>query len=671
MTEYGAVMTTKYPTPSGAIFVSLTGNNATGTGTIGSPYRTVKHAVAQASAGATIAVRGGSYLEGGNYPNHVEGAIFVTVDKPGITIQNYNGEEVWLDGSVSLAGWGTYGTGQWRAPYVRAADRTPTQVRGSDSSSYGTYLNVEFPIAHWPEMLLIDGVVQTQVQTIGEVGPGKFFVQGAYPNASGTDKFSFVSSHYVIGEDPAGKSIRVGSISRCLTNAADNTTIRGIGIRRYVGSLCDLGAVYSNQRTNLAVENVTIEDVSDCGLDLNGRGWTVKRCTFLRCGREAIAAGINADGGLLEWGYFEKTNLRRFNYGPIGGNIKIGRQWDTTIRYNRMHDTRGHAIWVDECCYRTRIYGNYLTDTYGVGILIEISGETWIVDNIVVNNGVLSTDVVKSRPHHGRAVWILSSQDCHIWQNSFIKPEVAIAFDEGYRKPLNEDGASWRTTSQWGSVFGQDKSRTDAFYQAEGFEDVWDFYRQKMTWNNQGAKMANNVFAGTAGISAVQSVFLSLTSETGLKGAVDMVGQLNLPNVYAKLDGVTPQRFANSAKHVPGVAPSAVVVYFSMAGAGHEGSPSWNTTMGDTTSTLTTSNVYADPDQHLLDRDGILSSATVAPVPHEVRALLNLSPFVNRRVGAGDPLVPGAEDQPFRDIRIGEDLAVAMFIGGVQAWPTV
>lgn len=636
MADYGADTRAQYATPAGAIHVSTTGNDATGTGTLAAPYRTITKAVAAAAPGSTVAVRGGSYHEGGNYPTHVSGAVFVPVEKPGITIQNYNGEEVWLDGSSPLSGFTPYATGQWRAPFARAADRTRNQVRGSSSSSYGTYLLAEYPIAHWPELLFIDGVRQTQVQTIAEVGPGKFFVQGSYPNSSGTDQFSFLSTHYVIGVDPAGKSIRVGDISRCITNAADDTTIRGIGVRRYPGSLSDLGVVYSNQRKNITLENVTVEDTSCTAVDLNGAGWAVKHCTFLRSGMMAIASGNNADGGLLEWSYFEKTNLHRFNYGPIGGNIKIGRQWDTTIRFNRMHDTRGHAIWADECVYRARIYGNLLTDTYGIGILHEISGRSWIVDNIIINNGVLSTDATGRLPHNCPAIDIKASSNTYVWNNTIIKPEVGIRFSEGYRKPLNDDGVSWRTTSQWGPVFGQDKSRTDAFYQAEGFEDVWDFYRKEMTWNDTGTSFANNVFAGTAGLNSGQSAFIALYCETGLKGAVDLVGQLHGPNVYVRIDGVTPQRFANSIKHVPGVAASPTVVHFNMTGAGHDGSPSWNTTMDDAGSLLTSGPVTVGNDG-ILNRRGVLATAPLAPVPAEVQALRDQSPFRLGGVGAGDP----------------------------------
>ena len=639
---YGADPRAVYPTPDGALIVSTTGSDTTGTGTLASPYRTIKHAVSKVAAGGTVAIRGGEYHEGGNYPTHVEGAIFVTVDKPGVTIQNYGGEEVWLDGSQVVTGWQPYDGSKFRAPFVRDADRTPTQARGSDSSSYGTYLLPEFPIAHWPEMVLIDGVKQTQVKTLAEVGPGKFFVEGSYPNTSGVEKFAFRSSHYVLGTNPAGKEVRIGAISRAITNAADRTTFRGFGVRRYPSSLADFGAVYANQRGNITFENITVEDISDCGLDSNGPNLVIRKSTFTGCGRQGIASGIHGDNGMVEWCYIERTNDRRFNYGPIGGAFKAGRCWDFTFRYNRLHDNRGHGIWFDECAYNARIHGNYLTDTYGIGVVYEISARAWIVDNVFVNNGVLSTDTVRQHPHDGPAINILGSSNCQIWNNTFIVPEVGVYFSEGYRKPLNEDGASWRTSHPMGSVFGQDKTRGDTFYQERGYADTWDFYRKEMTWTTSGVVMANNVFAGAAGIHSVQSCFIKYHCEDGSKSAVGMTGKLDKPNVYARLDGATPQRFANSIKvsSTPYTA-SPTVAYFNLTGTGHEGSPSWRDTMGDTSSVLVSAPIA-------LGREGVLARSMLAnyptaPIPAEVQALRTGSPFRLGAHGAGDPGSPPPE----------------------------
>lgn len=680
--SYGADRHASYPTPADALIVSTTGSDTTGVGTLAAPYRTVKHALTKVGSGGTVAIRGGSYHEGANYPNATAGAVFVHRETPGVTIQNYAGEEVWFDGSVPVTGWAPYDTNKWRAPFVYSAFRDSTSNRGEDPATnfYGSWLLDEFPRAAWPEMVLIDGVKQTQVGALSDVGPGRFFVQGSYPGTTDATRNRFDSTHYVLGADPTGKEVRIGNIQRALTSAAADCTIRGVGFRRYVPSVPDISAVYQNDEPGSFIENVTVQDISDCGLDVESADWTIRKSTFLDNGREAIAVGIHADNGMLEWCYFEGTNWKRFNYGPISGDIKLAAQWDTEIRFNRMHNTMTHSIWFDVCAYRAKIYGNYMTNVWGRGILYEISARGWIVGNVIVNNGVYSTDNNERRPYDGVAISTIGSKNTNVWHNTLINCEVPVRWSEGYRKPLNADGRSWATTHPLGPVHAQDKTRGDAFYQARGYVDTWDFYQREMTWTSDGAVMANNVFAGTSNLNSVQSCFLAFGDEVGENNTVDLVGQLSLPNIYCRPDGVNPKRFSNAITYGTSPnTPSLTSVYWDLTSPAHDGSTPWRTLMADTQSVLVAADVVKDKQQHLLEWDtGILATAPVAPAPAEVQAMLAASPFTTERVGAGDPIVTASvpdpvpvpvAGQPFRDIRVGTRPVIALLRHGKRVWP--
>ena len=63
-------------------YVATTGNDTTGDGSIGSPWRTIQHAVNTSSAGDTIIVRDGTYTEN-----------VMVENKQNITIQSENGSE--------------------------------------------------------------------------------------------------------------------------------------------------------------------------------------------------------------------------------------------------------------------------------------------------------------------------------------------------------------------------------------------------------------------------------------------------------------------------------------------------------------------------------------------------------------------------------------------------
>lgn len=69
------------------LYVSLSGNDTTGDGTLAHPYRTLSHAVQAVSADETIVVRGGTYLEAGE----------VRIRVPGVTIRSFPGEWAVID----------------------------------------------------------------------------------------------------------------------------------------------------------------------------------------------------------------------------------------------------------------------------------------------------------------------------------------------------------------------------------------------------------------------------------------------------------------------------------------------------------------------------------------------------------------------------------------------
>ena len=70
---------------STTIYVATTGNDNTGNGTSGSPYKTIKKAAEAATAGTTVLVREGTYLEHSIRPkvSGTDGAMIVFKPEPG------------------------------------------------------------------------------------------------------------------------------------------------------------------------------------------------------------------------------------------------------------------------------------------------------------------------------------------------------------------------------------------------------------------------------------------------------------------------------------------------------------------------------------------------------------------------------------------------------------
>ena len=76
-----------YDDPADAIYVSTSGNDATATGSIDKPYKSINTALSKASPGKTIVLRGGTYREGRD----------VRVRKSNITIKSAKGEWAVID----------------------------------------------------------------------------------------------------------------------------------------------------------------------------------------------------------------------------------------------------------------------------------------------------------------------------------------------------------------------------------------------------------------------------------------------------------------------------------------------------------------------------------------------------------------------------------------------
>jgi hypothetical protein len=130
-------------------YVSTTGNDITGTGTLARPFQTIQKAANVATAGSIVNVLGGTYHETVNMRNSG------TSESNAITFQPYKNQQVTLTGLASLSsGWTPYtstahpsDTSIYRATAANGAsqlflgDRPMIEARSSITSSSHTYNN--------------------------------------------------------------------------------------------------------------------------------------------------------------------------------------------------------------------------------------------------------------------------------------------------------------------------------------------------------------------------------------------------------------------------------------------------------------------------------------------------------------------------------------------------
>ena len=571
------------PVTGTVVYVAKNGSDTTGAGSLGAPYATLGKAAGVAPDGSTIVMREGLYHEGGSYVPGNGGALAgIRFANNNVTVQNYPGDEVWLDGSEAVSGWTFDGT-NWRLPFVTRLDRSATNSRGKNSAAdvagaggY-TWVNPAFPTAAWSEQLYLGGKRLRTAASLSDLGPGKFFVEGSMPSDGTTDQYRFTSTAYVIRDNPTGKETRIGTIARAMTLQKSGLKFRGIGFRRYVSALCEFGMVYSDggdKTRYLSYEHCVFEDAQNEGIHALGNDAYVGHCTFRRCGD--IGLGASGDRTVGEFILFEENVWNRYNYGPASGAVKTERCWDQVWRHNMFRKTYGHGLWFDQCAYRARVYGNEFWDGYGYGVAYEISARGYISDNLFVRQGVASDIYLK--PTTCAAIWLSGSNNTEVWNNTMVDCAKPMHVGQDSRRPL-----------QAGNNGGKDPTRPDSFFQTE------------MTWIITRFVFKNNFVYGVPALDAIQSAFWSEYGNTSGYG-VAQSGVETGGNLYNRKAANTPARFCNQSA-------STSMAWFNLTGASSTGAASWKATTGETGSVLAES------------RDAGLGAYPYEPKPAEVSAV--------------------------------------------------
>ena len=372
--------TAQYPVPTGARFVATTGNNA-GAGTVADPWRTLAHAVQYAPAGATIVVRGGTYHDTAVFPYGKR-----------LTVQNYPGEAVWLDGSQPVTGWSQVSPGVWRvANWNFLPDTTDPTASYTDPS--WRMVTAADPMAAHPDMVFYDGVQLRQVASASAVVPGTFFV----------DRVAHTLS---IGSDPTAHLVEAATRTEAIyVNRGAGSVIRGIGIRRYATPLNRYGAVKAFA-DGVVVENVHVLDTATRGIGIDGRGVIVRAATVSGHGQLGIGANASDELQIIQ-SVVARNNLERFNTVPVAGGVKITRSRHVDVRGSIMRNNLGRGLWIDESCYAVRMVDNRIEDNVSAGLHFEISGHGLVFDNLITGN-------------ERTGLLIADSNDVDVWNNTIV-----------------------------------------------------------------------------------------------------------------------------------------------------------------------------------------------------------------------------------------------------------
>lgn len=384
----------RYQIPSGAYYAAASGSSS-GLGTVSSPFGSVQYAISKVPAGSTIVLRGGNYHESVTIPSGKR-----------LTIQAYPGEPVWFDGSSVVTGWSKSGSSWVVSNWNYDFDYRVSFSKGVDESS--RFLDAAYPMAGHPDQLWINGVAQRQVSSVERVAAGTFFVDRS-------------GNRLIIGSDPSGKRVDASTLSKAIQVQAEDTVLRGFGVRRYANNLSLMGAL-SAEVPRVTLENMVVTENATVGLYAWSSGHTFRNITVSNNGMMGFGAN-KANSLSVTNSIFDGNNTEHFKWAPVSGGIKITESENVSVSGSSFSDNKSLALWFDVSSYNLRIVNNVFRSNTKYGVLVELSEQATIVDNYFVNNG--------------KGAVVFNAGTIGIWNNTFTGNGRTLEFMQDERRQSN------------------------------------------------------------------------------------------------------------------------------------------------------------------------------------------------------------------------------------------
>lgn len=342
---------TNYSIPDNAYFVSPDGKDTNSGIDANSPW-SVDKAINSAPAGSTIIFRGGVY-------RNVDSII-----KRKLTLQAYPGEKPMLKGSIEVTGWVADGN-MWRKD---GWEYSFPQNMGSE------FIDPNYPMAGYRDMVFINGVALKQVKTKAEVVPGTFYVDA-------------VNKQLYIGDNPANKTVEstAHDVAFFMWKGGSDpsgTVIRGLGFAHYADRAVSVGA------PNVTLENNTFVWNGQQGVVTNGinNDNIIRGNIFSYNGRVGLRASA-ANRMLLENNTFSYNNVERFSKIWDAAGVKITKTDGLIARNNLFEHNLSNGIWLDISTTNSKVVHNTSRYNEALGIFMEISHKAIIASNLSHNNG--------------------------------------------------------------------------------------------------------------------------------------------------------------------------------------------------------------------------------------------------------------------------------------------
>jgi len=400
-------------------------------------------ALENASPGSLIRIAPGIYRE------PIEINCSGTAEQP-IRIEAEEGGTVVFNGAVPVEDWVFESDGIWVTDFVVTAEQN--WVEG--------YKHLGLPIQVWVGEARLE-----IVELFDELVANSFCYQ------DGKLRIKLPA-----GRDPREEVIEVAREATMVTINGSHIEFSGCYITRcaatvQVGGLCLNGA-------HCVIEDCEFSEAAGgIGAHLDGNDATIRGNRFHHNGQ--MGFGMVAANCLFEGNQIDHNDLRNFCSNPKNdmhvwecGGGKVAYARNCVFRNNRFTDNlRGPALWFDIDNYRNRIDGNYFSNNGHSSIMIEISR-----DNVICNN--IICDTLESN-YSSSGILIQLSCKTRIYHNLFLR-------SEGY-------GVHLRWHHRTRDIHPYEPEDPDAFEKTHGFRQE-DWMAPDGQYPTSDNDIRNNIF---------------------------------------------------------------------------------------------------------------------------------------------------------------------------------
>ncbi|HEY3927052.1 MAG TPA: right-handed parallel beta-helix repeat-containing protein [Candidatus Koribacter sp.] len=254
--------------------------------------------------------------------------------------------------------------------------------------------------------VFVDNVLQTPVESPGELRPGRVFYDEA-------------KASIVLGADSAGHKVEISTTPVAFTGPAENVRITGLIVEKFA-TLPQRGAIgnLTDGAKSWTLDHVEARWNHGTGVAV-GSGSHVLNCKLNHNGQKGAQA--HGENVLIEHNEIAYNNYAGYHHSWEAGGTKFVKTVGLVVRDNDVHDNVGAGLWTDIDNIHTTYEGNRVYNNTGDGIKHEISYDAVIRNNLVTNNGA----EVQSHWLWGAQIMVQNSWNVQVYGNQVKVPSGA------------------------------------------------------------------------------------------------------------------------------------------------------------------------------------------------------------------------------------------------------